>query len=169
MAQPLTATHRLEIDYTQSGKLHKLRQYCAAVPWVITPGDYALTTRTGATPIEAAVAAQAIAVALGNLFATTIGAMNFTLAVRAGGIFNPIQFGPLVASGTYGSYVPAGQVTMVLRDTAVFKLKVIVLESGDPVGFHTTALSGLNTNQDAFAKFWDASGTDTARPWLWAQ
>lgn len=143
MPSPLTATHRLEFQYTVDGVLHKSHAYCHAIPSTLSdPTGFDLERRVPLTPIGAAAAIDAFWTNLNNIMASAQTSFGVTvLQVRAGTVFNPIAFRntPVTPSQT-GTYVKAAQVTVTFRGEDFSHLRVDILESLLIPGQHVAAI-----------------------------
>jgi hypothetical protein len=160
MSEPLAATARIELTYTILNFQHRLRHYCA---YNDVLGQHQLVDRDGITTILWTVAAQYWWDKLRPLLenATWFTPPQAQLQHRDGAIWNPIDFATLTGTESSGQLTyQASQATLVLRDSAFKKIRVLALEHTGGYAFHSQ--SGQGPNQ-AFTEWTNAySGADTS-------
>lgn len=142
MSTPLSATHRVEFQYTVDGDLHKARIYLG-LGSASTPTSPTVQLRAPLTDQAFSVIADGYwnAVAADYKSAdTTFG--NAILQEYSSGAWLPYAvYATAVTPAGSSAYVPAGQVTTTMRDSAFHKVRFIQLESDSPVGKKTVLIA----------------------------
>lgn len=166
MAQTLVAVDRITINYTVQALAHKQRFYVKQG----TPigGAAQLLDRDGSTLIPAEDAAQFAWDTMRDKFHTSVLAADYILEHRSGLNWNPVEANVLVGAGTGGNTSVASQFTLVLRDTAFFKLHNLLLEHSEGYAGHSNTGLGLNTPLDNYVLAL-TTDIDPNCQWHWAK
>lgn len=164
MPSTLTATHRIVAKWQNSGLEHVQRAYCE----LGTPigGVQQLVSRDGVSPIPVPDAYQGMFDALSAILADTDAAISFSLEERTGLIWNPLDFDS-IPPFTGRTLVPASQFTLVLRDTAFIKIRVVVLETAEGYVGHSASGLGINANTDDFTNNYNGNTGVGTEPFFW--
>ena len=168
MASPLTATHRIEFQYTVLSFVHKFHAYCSAVTgtgpsgWNITQSD--LTTQDF----------QAVVDAWWNTVKGAFKASDTTLGqailqVRSGTTWLPISFFTTAVTATGASpTLLAGQMTMTLRDQNAKKLRIILLETIHAAGVKIVTPTGGGGDLSTIGTNYSSGGASGSKnPYNW--
>jgi len=166
MTPPLVAASRIVLPININGLVHKLRVYARNATLVGT--DWMINTReTDANDLAWADAVADLAAAVSFLLPTTASANAAILEKRTGDLWNPVDFVVVPLPNKGGTSVAASQITLVMRDTTFYKVKVVVMEGiidgpGRYPSFDTLTGALLN-----MASEWDDTHTLDNAPWRW--
>lgn len=165
MATSLSATGRITIAYVYSGFTHKCRGFVRGLAPV--GGSYNINSRTlDANDIVWTDAASALAGAMSNILTTSHTYAGATLEQWDGTVWVPRAVSSPTPGLSAGTVYPATQVTVVLRDLNLKKVKIVVMETNEISPQHFVAGTAGDTNFDNFlAPF--LSSTATAAPFNW--
>jgi hypothetical protein len=167
MSQPLLATFRMVINYRVAGVNHAWRGYCfAPTPTVGAPD---ILQRDGVSVLDWTDAANYSWDQMRTLYNTgSIDSAQAVLEQFADPVWNPISFHTLTGGGaSSASQKNAQQITYVLRDTAFFKLRFILLETVQGYTGHVGTGYGLGTDQNSFTEKLDGTETNVNAFWNW--
>lgn len=164
MSTPLTASWRITIPYTVSGKAHKHRAYVRIA--TITP-TYTLRQRDGTTTMLASLAIDilanklAIVVPAGSVFGTAL------LEEYSGGLWLPrYSHAPTMGTVISGTLAPASQITVVLRDTGFHKIRAIMLDTKFPPPGHWND-DGTAAGLGGWTDRYGLAGASSNDPYYW--
>lgn len=172
MTTPLAATHRIEFQYVVDGDAHKWRIY-VGLGGASTP--LAPTVQLRAPLVEQALSLVADgfwdAIA-GDYKASTASFGDAILQEYSGGAWLPYAVYTTALVGTSSSpYIPAGQVTTTMRDSAFHKVRFIALESDGAIGKKTVHIADGSIMNTPFGH--SLLGTTGGAPlgmiWNWAR
>lgn len=164
MSQPLLATYRITIPYTVSSIAHKFRAYVKS-DGSVTAGVPNITY-VDASIHPWNVAANNLAGYLAPYLNCTFGAALFEHLVS--GVWLPLDSVAVTATPSAGAAQAARQLTVVLRDSAFKKVKLVVMEGVlTTAAFHTTAYSGLDAVLTALLAGYNPATVDAGKPLLW--
>lgn len=168
MAQPQLATGRIVQKYTINGMTHRL------VANVRNPqnvgGTWKINSRTlDENDTAFGDAASGLWESMTYMFPESIAAIDSELweKVDNAWILRATSTPTGTNHGATTSYA-ASQVTLVLRDSAYFQLKVLALESPASLMFHYVSLASIGyAFIQNWAKQWTSSKTVTNAPYNW--
>lgn len=167
MAQALVAEFRVVITYTVVGKPHVQRSYCQVedisdvVPNLIGR-DSDLTEWTDC--------AQGWWDEMRGIVDNSAIGANAVLEQRTGAIWFPMKSVALTDNGAGSVETLASQYTLVVRDTAFKRIRVIIMEPGTGlyVGHSANGL-GITELTDDVANAWNGENADLTMPYNWAK
>lgn len=162
MPTTLAANFRVDINYSINGITHVWRGYCDVIDPTTDPIE--LVGRPGRTPGDWRDVAQASWDTMRAIFQdTATGGVSATLLQRDDTVWNPIDFVTLTGAGSSSSATkPAQQLTYVLRDTSLKKIRWILMETVQNYVGHFGNGTGGGTAQDTITATLNAAGsTDT--------
>jgi hypothetical protein len=142
----------LEFKWSVAGFVHRLNTYMA---YNDVLGQHQMVDRDGITTILWTVGAQYFWDKIRAIYDTSgvASPASVTLFSRSGTLWNLIDVANLTGAGLHAPpYTPAQQWTWVLRDTAFFKLRFVLLETYNGYAAHfndgitTTAINDAITN-----------------------
>jgi hypothetical protein len=167
MAQPLLATYRLVIEYQIEGVLHTLHMYCSVDnPTAATPD---IIARDGTTDMPWDDVADDVWDFLRVHFNT--GAVDSAAAKLEqfdDPVWNSIAFHTLTGAGSSSAATKkAQQTTYVLRDSAFFKVKFILMETVNDYIGHVGTGYGLGTDMNALTEALDGTNPDAHAFYNW--
>lgn len=140
MAQPLLATLRITLPYSINTVAHKIRGYASSAA---VAGDATiLERRSGVYTLPWTNQATQWANILSNGLPASTDFGAPVLEQRVGTVWNVISVAPVPTPTLAGTFAPASQFTLVLRDLAFFKLKVILLDTNVTPPYHTVSTTG---------------------------
>lgn len=143
METPLTATARIDFVYTINTLPHHLVHYCE---WDGSTSTPTLARNGGGAAIALQDAADSITAAMSQIFSQDDDQnVDFTLQERSGSVWLDRVFGTSHMDTDWTNVrIPASQMTLVLRDTEFKFLRVVYLESAQPLPYHFSSM-GSNT------------------------
>lgn len=167
MAQTLLATGRITLPITVDGLLHKLRVYVKNP--TASGGSYNINSRTSDLNDQLwTTAAEDLASSISyGQGVTAVSVGDAYLESRSGLIWTTLAFHTCGLNNALGTYAPGTQQTMVFRDTAGYKVKIIALEGNLNAPYHNGSYSSLTSTQLALIKQFTAAYTLTNAPYLW--
>lgn len=167
MATPLTATYRITMTYTPSPLTHKWRGYVK--PVAAGPQPWSLTTFDGLSVDTWVASIQAWWNVLRTfMYDTTTPAPDAVLEQHAGLLWVPLDFAALTGAGTLGvGNAAAQQTTIVVRDTAFAKMRIVLLEPNQPYLGHSSTGLGLTAGATAIANEYNGVANTPADPYNW--
>lgn len=168
MATPLSATGRISIPYTVAGKLHYQRVFVRG----ITPvgATYNINSRTlDANDIDWQDAAEALVTAAATYLGGTSVIMGEAILEQfSDPVWEPLQYHDVSGISLHaGTYEPAHQVTLVLRDKAFKKVKVVLAEDLVTQLFHFTSEGAAQNLVPDWVKEFTQNNTLTTAPYIW--
>lgn len=166
MPTPLTATHRLHIQYEQRGLQHSIRQYCATGG----SGSDTVTDRSAGT-ITGPLTAQGFWDAVRAGLSSGANLVEVAMEELFSGAWLPIDFYSPTGAGQAGSgYEPAHELVATLRSTALHFMKFVFIEGNFPDAplQHTTITQPGAHNMLGSATEWTPDHTVTNPPYNWA-
>lgn len=166
MPTPLSATHRIEVQYQISSLPHKHRFYVlddgtgSTVPGII---------QRDASTISWVLAAQATMDVMKNfLVHSTVQSFNALYQVRAGSVWNTLDsydnFGTWVDAGTFST---ASELTFVMKDTMGNKVRANFLEGNAGYVGHSANGTGISAGITAMAGEYGSSFAGTHAPYMY--
>lgn len=164
MPSTLTATHRIVAKWQNTGLEHVARAYCKRGTPIV--GIEQVVHRDGSSPIPITDAYQGMFNALSAIVADTDADISFSLEERTGLLWNPLDFGSIPPI-TGRTLVPASQFTLVLRDTAFVKIRVVVLETAEQYVGHSASGTGINANTNDFVNSYNNVSMSGIEPYFW--
>lgn len=166
MSQTLISTARMQLSYTIAGLQHKLNLYVKnATP---SGGTYDIDVRPSVGGvITFDHAADGIADVLEELMPSGATLDSVALQLLTGSIWNSVYFANPSMTPSANTYVKAQQVTLVLRDTSFFKVKVITLEQTFPLPVHYSSYAALGGDTLNYVKEFTGNNTVTYPPFNW--
>lgn len=163
MTPPIVATFRILQPYVVSSRAHVAHFYVKDATEVL--GSWTLLHRTsGADRIPLADAVNAIADAWeANLpSGSTMGIAQ--LQERSGGVWNTVaQATPTYTPSGTGA-IPAGQLTMTVKDTEFYNFKIQYMESVQPYPQQLSDPAAGNAAMDSFVTRFTNPGTPSIYP-----
>lgn len=168
MATPLVPTYRLEFSLTVDGLLHKMRHYVN----VDTSTPVKILGRNGISVITPTEAATGWATVVQTAWkSAAVPAFNWIFQHLVTGVWLPVDSGTVTNTNSSGTSPQQGsQVTLVLRDIAFKKVRVIALETLIPGPFHFTnivAAAAFNGPLGDLIKGYDTTAATTNPPHDW--
>lgn len=167
MAQDLIATGRIVQPYTVDGQPHRFVAYVRNIQF--SGGNYFINSRTlDDNDTDWEDAAEGLFQALSYLMSGTLTSnADAGLEEKVDEQWNPLAFYTPVTSNAAGSYKVATQSTVVLRDTAFKKMKIIQMETTEAAPQHFTQIAGGDTAYDNYIKQWTSGATVPTPPFSW--
>lgn len=165
MATPLSAIHRLTLNYNVAGFSHVLRAYCARGADV--SGVPQLLARDAVSLVSVPSAAQGLWDLIREVHPSgTLAATGFFEA-RSGLVWNPIIGLTPTGAGTGGAATLAQQETITVRDANFNKIKVVIMESDQGYIGHSASGLGINSEVDDQITRLNGTDTDANAPFNW--
>lgn len=167
MSQELVATFRVHYFYQVGSHSHELTIFCKAQQ---TSGSWELIDRD---PAVAAIpwedGANRAGGAICALLPSSVASLgNILLEQRSGIMWNAVDSTvPTVQPGV-NSLVPYSQFTLTMRDTAFNKVRWIVLETNQAIGYQLVSPTGGDTQADLAIAEWTGSDSNANDPFRWA-
>lgn len=166
MPQPFTATKRIHWQYTIGGLTHDAHLFCKGVGG--SAGSHTLTYRD-ASVVAVQIAVNNLATTWSQLMPTGFAFSDFKLESLVGVSWTLLDaYTPTFTDGSAGSSAVASQVTMVLRDTNPFPIKVVLLEGNvAPPQHYVNEPSVPIGAQRNFVDLFTHFGVNANRPFEW--
>jgi hypothetical protein len=162
---PLTATHRLNFQYSVLGFTHTVKLYCKRQDPLI--GGPALLNRDG-TLTDVVDAAQGFWDDIRGNYSDSVAAPGCLFEERSGSLWLPIT--GVTVAGAGGSSTPpspASQFTMLIRDTAFKKMRLTLMEMRHGYVGHSPSGLGIYTDLDVIANSYNGVGFGPHDPYMW--
>lgn len=162
---PLTATHRLQMQYVITGFTHTIHAYCERGADIL--GAKQLVDRDGILPLPFQDVAQEWWADVSLNLGEDVPPPVVLLQERSGLLWLPIDsFTPTGTGGSDPSTL-ANQLTVVVRDTDFRKIRITVLETINGYVGHSPSGRGIDANIDAFCDAIDGVDTDIHAIYRW--
>lgn len=162
MAQAKLATYRVEVQQTISGQTHTNRMYVKSDGTVIG-GKIQLQDRAAANQDWDTVARQ-FSKTVSRLTNNTASLSNVVLKQKVGLLWVPLDFATPVNDFQADATQVATEVTLVLRDTAFNKVKVVCLDTILAPPVHYASPPGAGNAQTFSKNFLDIAAS-VNNPW----
>lgn len=147
---PLSVGGRIKVNYQFQGLVHRFDAYTLACDGG-GGGASGFTVNHAGTPLTADLALAALLALLRPCWDVTTQFLSWELDQFVGAVFNPVYNAALSVAGTGGGTgVLAGQVTVVMRDIALHRVKYVFLETPNIPPQHKSWVSGGPATFDAF-------------------
>jgi hypothetical protein len=166
MSTALLATGRITQPYTIGGVTHKARAYVRGL--TLGGGIWRVNSRTlDENDIVWSDAANQFANNIGNLCdaSTVFGAALLEQIVD--GVWVTQDVFTVTVTTKTGTYKPATQVTMVLRDINFKKVKVVVMEGTEAAPQHINGPTDGGTQMDLFTHEFGSTHTNANASYVW--
>ena len=166
MSQPLVATGRLKVQITVNSLIHTLHAYVRNIQ---TAGSsFNINSRaTDSNDLDWKDAAEGWFESLTYAAPAGITASDITLEQLVSLVWTPLATFTPTVSNESGTALPAGQITLVLRDKLFKKVKVLFLEGNQGAPQHWNSPTGGNAAMQNFTKQWLSTFTVTHAPYNW--
>lgn len=166
MAEPLVAEGRIVFAYTVDGLTHEIRAY------VRNPqesgGTWFINSRTlDENDLDWEDAADGLFASASYPIGDDVTFPDMELQIRDGVVWNLVATHTGASSNTSGAHKPGAQCTLVLRDTAFKKVKVVVEEPNTASPYHFLSVAAATGILDDFSKQYTPSATVTNAPYHW--
>lgn len=170
MSTALSATGRITVPYTIGGFVHKFRVYVRNP--LAVGGSYNINSRTlDANDIVWTDALNDLVTCTSWVMPNTVSVGDATLEHQAGGVWSPLATAtPAFTNHAPGVSIQGWQVTLVMRDLLLHKVKFVMLEGGNGGLFHNSSLAAITAHEAYFGnwvKEFTASKTLTNAPYNW--
>lgn len=167
MAQPLIASGKIELTYKGSGITHKIEAYVRGL--VFLSGHWYINDRYSDSPtLLWTLAANTLAENVSYLLEAGAALGPALLYQRVGFIFVPVDTFVITSTNhAAGAVYPATQSTMVLRDSALYKVKVIVMDVNAPAPERIITPTGGPAQYDSFISNYLITAPLSTPPYLW--
>jgi hypothetical protein len=165
MAQPFTATTRIMLPYTSNGLLHRAFLFCKAA---LDNGDWKLEDRelgVGTIPFDDA--AGSFGGTFSEILPTGVTYGTIELQQKSGVQWNTVDVYTYSETPGNGNVVTCSQVTLTLRDTALYKVKAVLLDSVVSYPGQIATPTGGASNMDAFIGHFTGANDPAVDPWRW--
>lgn len=162
----VTGMGRIVVPYTVDGLTHKVRFY-ARNPQAVG-GSFNVNSRAlDNNDIVWTAALARVTLAMSNIMPSGAVWGSAFLEKFDGSVWNALAFSTPTDAMTGSGYQKATQLTMVLRDTAGKKLKVVWLEMTKVAPVHFTSPTGGDVDMDALIAPFVAGGGNASDPYNW--
>lgn len=166
MATALSATARIVIPYTINGKTHKVRLYARGL--TLVGGVYQINSRTADANDQVWTdCADAVAALMSNVFTTDASFGTASIQELTAGVWVDRAFHATANGGLAGTYYPTTELTVVLRDINLKKVKVVLLETKEISPQHSEDATAGDANMDLWVKGFLPTHTGAHDPYVW--
>jgi hypothetical protein len=162
MSQPLLATYRITQPYTVGGLTHRFRMYVKS-DGSFTGGVQNVTKRDGTFSIWTAAASNLMGyIQQATPSPTSPGPSLFEHLV--GTLWQPLDTFTIAGPLGSGTFAPASELSVVLRDSAFKQIRVMVLDTNNSALYHSSGYSGGSAGVSNFLAGWNPSTATGADP-----
>lgn len=170
MSTPLTASYRIQFEYTVLTYPHKTRLYCKAFVDGSSAYGFSLTTQDGGTPtVVVEDATDGFWVSIRAAYKsgdTSFGNAVLQKLIAGSWVDEAVIPTILVATGSADTRI-AGQITMTGRDTGLHHFKAVLLENAIGIPQKFTSISVGGVPGGLFTDFYTTQSLHPNRPGAW--
>jgi hypothetical protein len=163
----VTGMARITMPYTVDGFNHKCRLYGRNVQPV--SGSFNINSRaTDANDQVWTDAAAGMEYAVSALLPSAATYSPFLLEKWDGSVWEPLANTTIAPTNVTGSYVKASQITLTFKDTALEKLKLVVVEGTEALAQKFRSPTGGDSAMDICIAEFLSTHVGTHAPYVWA-